>query len=70
MFSSVSCFVFTPQTLDGEVFERLKDYFSVFSTTEIEASTYSMTCFNKVLANALKVSVNTVVAFLEQMGGD
>ncbi|XP_072040974.1 F-BAR and double SH3 domains protein 2-like isoform X2 [Amphiura filiformis] len=43
-------------TLDGDIFERLKEYFSVFSTTEIEASTYSMTCFRKVLNSALMVN--------------
>ncbi|XP_063970636.1 uncharacterized protein LOC129261188 [Lytechinus pictus] len=36
------------ETLDGDIYERLRNHFRVFSTTEIETSTYVKSCFQKI----------------------
>ncbi|XP_038063071.1 F-BAR and double SH3 domains protein 2-like isoform X2 [Patiria miniata] len=39
-------------TLDGNFYDRLKDYYSIFATTEIELGTYARACFDKVQGEA------------------
>ncbi|XP_022091535.1 F-BAR and double SH3 domains protein 2-like isoform X2 [Acanthaster planci] len=39
-------------TLDGNFYDRLKDYYSIFATTEIELGTYVRACFDKVQGEA------------------
>ncbi len=38
--------------LDGNFYDRLRDYYSIFTTTEIEIGTYARACFEKVQGEA------------------
>ncbi|XP_071847728.1 F-BAR and double SH3 domains protein 2-like isoform X4 [Apostichopus japonicus] len=44
------------QALDGELHSRLRKYFMTFCTAEIEASTFTKMCAEKVLSNSEKIN--------------
>ncbi|XP_077983654.1 F-BAR and double SH3 domains protein 2-like [Glandiceps talaboti] len=46
------------ETLDGNVYNKFQEYFRALSSSEVATSTYTQNCFNKVLADADKVSRN------------
>lgn len=63
------CFLstFNQQALDGELHSRLRKYFMTFCTAEIEASTFTKMCAEKVLSNSEKVKYKITILFPNSM---
>jgi len=44
------------QTLDGDVYERMQEYFTLFCQSELHSCGITQECFMKILSDATKVS--------------
>jgi len=44
------------QTLDGDVYERMQEYFTLFCQSELQSCGITQECFMKILSDATKVS--------------
>lgn len=51
------------QALDGDFYERLRNHFRVFSTTEIESSTFVKSCFQIISDEADMVIIQHLKEF-------
>jgi len=49
------------QTLDGDVYERMQEYFTLFCQSELHSCGITQECFMKILSDATKVSINFLV---------
>jgi len=43
------------QTLDGDVYERMQEYFTLFCQSELHSCGITQECFMKILSDATKV---------------
>jgi len=43
------------QTLDGDVYERMQEYFTLFCQSELQSCGITQECFMKILSDATKV---------------
>ena len=50
-------FYLVAQTLDGEVYEKAQEYFTLFCQAELHSCGVTQECFMKILADATKVAL-------------
>lgn len=48
------------QTLDGEVYERMQEYFTLFCQSELQSCGITQECFMKILSDATKVRIQSL----------
>jgi len=55
------------QTLDGEVYERMQEYFTLFCQSELQSCGITQECFMKILSDATKVRVQLMLAVINNV---